>query len=113
MISTYRRGDMTRGRNAWLSPAVLIVALSPAVLQTSKSLSCNSGDTTLAELAIVVGGEDQIAFQPGVRSYEAWVPAGSDVASIRARPIDALAKVWVNRYSDTDHDDCSLSSLSS
>jgi hypothetical protein len=84
---------------AWLSPALLIAALSPAVLQTSESLSCNSGDTTLAELAIVVGGEDQIEFQPGVRSYEAWLPADSDVASIRARPTDPQAKVWVNRYS--------------
>ena len=65
MVSSCKHGDVTRARRAWLSPALLIAALSPVALQTSEGLSCNSGDTTLAELAIVVGGEDQIEFQPG------------------------------------------------
>lgn len=99
MLSSCKHGDVTRARRAWLSPALLIAALSPAVLQTSGGLSCNSGDTRLAELAIVVGGEDQIEFQPGVLSYAAWVPAGSDVVSIRARPTDPKANVWVYRTS--------------
>ena len=104
MVSSCRHGDVTRARRAWLSPVLFIVALSPAVLQTSESLGCNSGDTTLAELRIVVDGEDQIELQPGVRSYQAWMPAGSEVASIRARPTDPQAKVWVNRYSASGRD---------
>lgn len=99
MVSSYRQDDTARARRAWLSPALLIAALSPALLQTSGGMSCRSGDTTLAELAIVVDGEDQIDLQPGVRSYAAWLPLGSDLASIRVRPTDPQAKVWVNRYS--------------
>jgi hypothetical protein len=83
---------------------LLVVALSPAVLQSSESLSCDSGDTTLAALAIVVGGEEQVEFHPRVRSYEAWLPAGSEVVSIRARPTDPQAKVYVNRYSASGRD---------
>ena len=99
-----RNGDATRARRTWLSPALLIVALSPAVLQTGETLSCKSGNTTLVELSIVVGGEDQIDFHPGVRNYEAWLPDGSNFASIRALSTDPQAKVWVNRYSFSGRD---------
>ena len=100
-VSSYRQGDLARARTrrAWLTPTLLFAALSPALLQTGGVVSCRSGDTTLTELAIVVDGEDQIEFQPGVRSYAAWLPLGSDLASIRARPTDPQARVRVNRYS--------------
>jgi len=90
--------DLTSTRRAWLSPTLLIAVLSSAMFQTG-GVSCEAGDTTLAELAIVVDGEEQIEFRANVRTYAVWVPAGTDFVSVRARPTDPTAGVWVRRYS--------------
>lgn len=85
----------------WLSSCLLGVALSPALFQTSESWSCKSGDTTLSDLSVLVGGEEQLSFEPSRRTYELLVAPGTDGALVRAIPNDPRAQVWINLYSSS------------
>jgi hypothetical protein len=85
----------------WLSPYLLAVVLSPAVFQSSGSLTCKSGDTTLSELSVLVGSEDQLSFEPLQRTYDLLLAPGTDDAVVRAIPNDLRAQVWINLYSDS------------
>ena len=93
----------SRRRSVWLSPYLLVVALSPAFVQTANPLSCRTGDTTLSELAVIVDNEDQIVFQPGSREYSVRLTPGVDTALVRAFPTDPSAQVWVNVFADSGH----------
>ena len=86
-----------RQRRVWLSPYLLAVALSPAVFQTSTTLSCTSGDTTLSELAVSINGQDQLqGFEPLVRSYSIALPSGADEALVHTVTNDLAARVWID-----------------
>lgn len=86
---------------SWLSPFVLAVVFFPAVMQSGSSWSCKGGDTTLAELAVLVDGENQVAFERLGRSYEFSVPSSASEAVLRAIPNDPGAQVWINVYSNS------------
>lgn len=84
------RYDQDRKRPVWFSPLVLAVVLSPVVLQGSLPSGCTPlppGDTTLSELAVIVGGVEQIEFfDASQRSYDVWLPLSADTALVRAVP---------------------------
>ena len=82
-----------RKRPVWFSPFLLAIVLSPALFQTPTSFSCAprptpTGDTKLSELAVIVGGEDQIEFDANQRSYDVWLPLSADSALVRAFSMD-------------------------
>ena len=87
-------------RRSWLSPYLLAIALSPAMFQTSETLSCGSGDTSLAYMHVVVTGDHQLDFDPDTRSYSLWLLPDTERAWIRAIPKDPDARVWINLYND-------------
>jgi hypothetical protein len=78
----------------FFSPYLLAVGLSLALFQSSPPLSCTSGDTTLSELAVIVDGEDQIAFDTNQQTYEVWLPPSAGTALVRAISTDPAAQVW-------------------
>lgn len=86
---------------SWLSPFVLAVVFFPSVMQSGSSWSCKGGDTTLAELAVLVDGENQLPFERLGRSYEVSVPSSVSEAVLRAIPNDPGSQVWINVYSDS------------
>jgi len=78
----------------WFSPYLLALVLSPVLLQTSTPLSCRPpGDATLSALELEVLGQDQIAFDPAQRRYEAWLPATASTMTVRANSTDPAALV--------------------
>ena len=81
-----------RKRLVWFSPLLLVVALSPAFLQTQ--YTCNrTGDTRLSSLELEVQGVDRLAFDQSIRAYDLWLPAGATNATVRAVPMDPAARV--------------------
>jgi hypothetical protein len=77
------------------------VVLSPALMQDDGlTFSCRTGDTTLSELAVEVGGQNEIAFDPAKRTYDVRLPTSVDSMVVRAIPTDLGSQVWVNYYSD-------------
>jgi len=98
-----QRDDQGRKRPVWFSPLLLAVALFPAFAQTS--IYCEPlppGDTTLSELAVIVGGVEQIAFDANQRSYDVWLPMSADTALVRAIPTDPNAQVSVSLRTGSD-----------
>ncbi len=82
--------ERVRKRLVRFSPVLLAVALSPAFLQ----ITCERmGDTRLASLELEVLGIDRLAFDPMVRVYDLWLPPGATTATVRAVPMDPLARV--------------------
>jgi hypothetical protein len=96
-----RRCPRSRKQPVWFSPYLLAVALSPALFQTSSTVSCRprTGDTRLSELAVLVDGENQIAFETNTLTYEVALPP-TDEALVRAVAMDPNAQVSV--YLNTD-----------
>jgi hypothetical protein len=73
---------------------LLALVLSPVLLQTSTPLSCSPpGDATLSALELEVLGQDQIAFDPAQRRYDAWLPATASTMTVRANSTDPAALV--------------------
>jgi len=84
--------DQNRKPPVWTWPYILVLVMGFPIL----GFSCNhSGDTTLAELAVIVGGHDQITFNTDLRYYDAWLPVSANAALVRALPTDPGAQVWI------------------
>ena len=83
--------ERVRKRLVWFSPLLFVVALSPALL----GLTCQrTGDTRLASLEIEVLSVNRIVdFDPMVRVYDVWLPEGATTATVRAVPMDGVARV--------------------
>ena len=101
---------MTRHHSMWtragnahqtvsLRAVALVVALAPAFMQTS-DITCGTGDTRLAELAVEVSGENMIAFDSDERKYTVTLPIEVERITVRCAPMDPDAQVWVNYYSE-------------
>ena len=83
--------ERVRKRLVWFSLFLFFVALSPALL----GLTCQrTGDTHLALLEIEVLSVNRIVdFDPMVRVYDVWLPEGATTATVRALPMDGVARV--------------------
>ncbi len=75
--------------------------LGPALLQ-GQTLTCNTGDTRLAELSLTVSGKEQLVFDANARSYDVWLSDSPNAATVRALPTDPAALVYVNVYNDVE-----------
>lgn len=83
------------------SPFLLVVALSPVLLQTGTPLSC-SGDSRLAVLELEVDGVNELVFDSDQRFYTLSLPAiSSNTALVRAFPVEPGARVSVIVQSDS------------
>jgi len=85
-------------------PFALLVGacvVAPALLQGQAS--CNTGETRLAELAMLIQGAEQLAFDAEVRNYDAWLSDAPPSALVRAFPLDPDALVYVNVQNEAGH----------
>jgi hypothetical protein len=80
---------------------LLAAALTPALLQTNTPRSCGVGNTSLAELAVVVDDENLLAFDLHEQSYELALAPDADGCVLRAVPVDDNASVSIDLYTDT------------
>jgi hypothetical protein len=87
----YLKGLVSTNVSLRFSPFLLAVVLAPAFMQTQ--YTCNSGDTRLASLELEVSGVNRLVFDPALRVYDLWLPGGETQATVRAVPMDPLARV--------------------
>ncbi len=79
-------------------PGLLFWTLFATLLISSSGFDCAepTGDTRLASLEIEVLRVNRIAFDTGVRVYEAGIPAGATTVTVRAQAMDPEATVsWL------------------
>ena len=82
-------------RSSRVSRLSLWALLTPLLI-SSGGLTCRkrTGDTHLSSLEIDVAGVNVIgAFDPALRVYDVWLPAGATTATVRAQPMDPAARV--------------------
>jgi len=78
-------------RSVFFSTFLVAAVLTPAFMQTQ--YTCNIGDTRLASLELEVSGVNRLVFDPTLRVYDLWLPVGETQATVRAVPMDPLARV--------------------
>lgn len=83
-------------------PRFLFWGLFTVLLISSSAIVCErGGNTQLASLEFKVEGVNRLAFDPMLRVYDLWLPAGTTTATIRAIPADPAARVtWYVPHGD-------------